>query len=102
MLQCASRGARCDYALFVGASLDNHRQLAELGPRAAALKMYLNDTFSDLRLDDLTVWSQHMEHWPVSATERGRRQTDVRVWERWDSRGVKECGSYKVYESLCF
>ncbi|KAF0292102.1 CAD protein [Amphibalanus amphitrite] len=62
--ECAARGARCDYALFVGASLDNYRQLAELGPRAAALKMYLNDTFSDLRLDDLTVWSQHMEHWP--------------------------------------
>ncbi|XP_042236618.1 CAD protein-like, partial [Homarus americanus] len=54
--ELASRGARCDYAIFVGASCDNHSSVAELAPRAAALKMYLNETFSSLTLDDTTTW----------------------------------------------
>lgn len=60
----ASQGARCDYGLFVGASTENYRKLHELAPQAAALKMYLNDTFSDLRLRDMSVWSEHMGRWP--------------------------------------
>lgn len=26
--------------------------------------MYLNDTFSNLRLDDMTTWMEHFTHWP--------------------------------------
>jgi hypothetical protein len=55
-LQKAKTGARCDYALFVGASSDNYNIIREIAPHAAALKMYLNETFTTLRLTDLTVW----------------------------------------------
>ncbi|OQV15901.1 CAD protein [Hypsibius exemplaris] len=62
--KCAAAGARCDYALFVGASADNAVAVAKLAPQAAALKMYLNCTFSTLELSDTTLWGPHFQHWP--------------------------------------
>jgi carbamoyl-phosphate synthase/aspartate carbamoyltransferase/dihydroorotase len=32
--------------------------------RAAGLKMYLDSTFGELRLDDMTLWQQHFQAWP--------------------------------------
>ena len=52
----ASRGARCDYALYVGASEDNHETIGQLAPHCAGLKMYLNHTFSDLLLTSTATW----------------------------------------------
>ncbi|XP_014663678.1 PREDICTED: CAD protein-like [Priapulus caudatus] len=60
----ASKGARCDYGLFVGAASDNAEKVATIGSAAAGLKMYLNDTFTTLKLDDITTWMKHFEHWP--------------------------------------
>jgi carbamoyl-phosphate synthase/aspartate carbamoyltransferase/dihydroorotase len=65
--ECAKNGARCDYALFVGASSDNYHQICELAPEAAALKMYLNETFTTLKLNDMTVWEKHLSNWPKHA-----------------------------------
>ncbi|CAG4909774.1 unnamed protein product [Colias eurytheme] len=56
--------ARCDYALFIGASTSNSDTAAELAPQAAALKMYLNETFTTLKLDDMTIWQKHLQNWP--------------------------------------
>uniref|UniRef100_A0A6P7G082 Multifunctional protein CAD n=1 Tax=Diabrotica virgifera virgifera TaxID=50390 RepID=A0A6P7G082_DIAVI len=63
----AKEGARCDYALFVGASSDNTTVVSELAAEAAGLKMYLNETFTTLRLRDLDVWSKHLANWPKRA-----------------------------------
>ena len=52
----ARSGARCDYGVFVGASSDNYSTLPQIGEKAAALKMYLNETFTTLKLDDISVW----------------------------------------------
>ncbi|XP_011866080.1 PREDICTED: CAD protein [Vollenhovia emeryi] len=60
----AAAGSRCDYALFAGASSDNYNDVRELAPHVAALKMYLNETYTTLRLTDLTVWVKHFESWP--------------------------------------
>ncbi|XP_029675427.1 CAD protein isoform X1 [Formica exsecta] len=60
----AAAGSHCDYALFIGASSDNYNIIPEIAPHAAALKMYLNETFTTLRLTDLTVWIKHFENWP--------------------------------------
>ncbi len=38
-------------------------RLPSLG-RSAGLKMYLDSTFGQLRLDDMTLWQQHFQHWP--------------------------------------
>lgn len=63
----AKEKARCDYALYVGASSDNPTIIPELAPHAAALKMYLNETYTTLKLNDLTVWSKHIQNWPKKA-----------------------------------
>ncbi|ENN80902.1 hypothetical protein YQE_02690, partial [Dendroctonus ponderosae] len=63
----AKEGARCDYALFVGASSDNASTICELANDAAGLKMYLNETFTTLRLNDLNVWNKHLNSWPKRA-----------------------------------
>lgn len=56
--------ARCDYALYVGASSTNYDSVCELAPQAASLKMYLNETFTTLKLNDMTVWQKHLQNWP--------------------------------------
>lgn len=49
-------GAYCDYGLFVGAAVDNAQILPDLSKQALALKMYLNETFTSLRLDSMETW----------------------------------------------
>lgn len=63
-LEAASGKARCDYAQYLGAGPDNAAEAARLAPRAAALKMYLDSTFGELRLDDMTLWTPHFEKYP--------------------------------------
>ncbi|XP_055523332.1 CAD protein [Wyeomyia smithii] len=63
----AQKGARCDYALFVGASSSNFTTINELAPQAAALKMYLNETFTTLKLTDMLIWQKHLSNWPKRA-----------------------------------
>ncbi len=63
-LNAAKSKARCDYAQYVGAGPDNRDTVAPLAPRAAGLKMYLDSTFGELRLDDMTLWTPHFQNWP--------------------------------------
>jgi carbamoyl-phosphate synthase / aspartate carbamoyltransferase / dihydroorotase len=64
VLASARTKARCDYAQYIGAGPDNAAEAARLAPRAAALKMYLDSTFGQLRLDDMTLWLEHFRLWP--------------------------------------
>jgi len=63
-LAAAKLKARCDYAQFLGAGPDNAEAVAKLASRAAGLKMYLDSTFGELRLDDMTLWMPHFEQYP--------------------------------------
>jgi carbamoyl-phosphate synthase/aspartate carbamoyltransferase/dihydroorotase len=63
-LTAARQKARCDYAQYVGAGPDNAEVAASLADKAAALKMYLDITFGQLRLDDMTLWMPHFEKYP--------------------------------------
>jgi carbamoyl-phosphate synthase/aspartate carbamoyltransferase/dihydroorotase len=63
-LDAAKAKARCDYAQFLGAGPDNAEVVAQLAPRAAGLKMYLDSTFGELCLDDMTLWMPHFEKFP--------------------------------------
>lgn len=63
----AKTKARCDYGIYVGASSDNFGRINELAAEAAALKMYLNQTFSTLQLTDMMVWKKHLQNWPKGA-----------------------------------
>ena len=63
-LAAAKGKARCDYAQYVGAGPNNADILPSLAPKAAGLKMYLDSTFGELRLDDMTLWQPHFEKYP--------------------------------------
>ena len=64
--QAARQKARCDYGLHLGAGTDNVETAYQLAPQVTGLKMYLDQTFGPLRLDDLDSLMQHMEHWPAN------------------------------------
>src|SRR5512147_2319433 len=63
-LDAAKQKARCDYGQYVGAGPDNAAILPALATKAAGLKMYLDSTFGELRLDDMTLWMPHFEKFP--------------------------------------
>ncbi|XP_043962343.1 CAD protein [Gambusia affinis] len=60
----AKAGCRCDYALYVGAASDNAATLPSVAAQTAGLKMYLNDTYSTLKMDNVSLWMEHFENWP--------------------------------------
>ncbi len=65
-LGAAKEKARCDYAQFLGAGPGNAEwgQREALPLRAAGLKMYLDSTFGELRLNDMSLWMPHFERFP--------------------------------------
>ncbi len=63
-LGAAKSKARCDYAQFLGAGPDNAEVAASLADKVAGLKMYLDSTFGELRLNDMTLWQPHFEKYP--------------------------------------
>lgn len=63
-LDAARQKARCDYAQFVGAGPNNADGLPALAANAAGMKMYLDSTFGELRLDDMTLWMPHFAKYP--------------------------------------
>jgi carbamoyl-phosphate synthase/aspartate carbamoyltransferase/dihydroorotase len=63
-LAAADSNAHCDFAQFLGAGPGNVNMIADLAPQAAGLKMYLDQTYGSLRLDDMVLWMEHFKHWP--------------------------------------
>lgn len=63
-LDAARAKARCDYAQYLGAGPENVESLLDLAPKSAGLKMYLDQTYGPLRLDDMRLWMAHFECWP--------------------------------------
>jgi carbamoyl-phosphate synthase / aspartate carbamoyltransferase / dihydroorotase len=60
----AAANARCDFGLYLGAGSDNVSQVAALSDCTAGLKLYLDQTYGPLRLDELSLWQAHMHAWP--------------------------------------
>ncbi|TKR93417.1 hypothetical protein L596_007878 [Steinernema carpocapsae] len=60
----ASQKAVTDYALFLGATADNTTSTSILGEKCAGLKMYLNETFSALKMDSISHWIDHFNNFP--------------------------------------
>jgi len=54
-----------DVGLFAGASPEYLDDLAVCAPHAVALKIYLNDTFGPLRVDDLPTLEACFQRWPA-------------------------------------
>jgi carbamoyl-phosphate synthase/aspartate carbamoyltransferase/dihydroorotase len=63
-MQAAAQKAHCDYAQYIGASSNNHNVLPDLAPKAAGLKLYLDQTYGALKLDKIDLWMNHLTNWP--------------------------------------
>lgn len=64
--QKAQRAIHCDVGLFAGASPDYLDHLPDLASHAVALKIYLNETFGPLRVEDLPTLMTCFQTWPRS------------------------------------
>ena len=65
----ARNKAYCDYGIYMGANLDNYKlwkEQTDLADGAIALKMYLNNTYGPLLLDNTQIWSEHLKNWPLN------------------------------------
>ena len=60
----AARDARCDVGLYAGAAPDDLGHLPALAGGAVALKIYLNDTFGKLRMEDVPALVTCFKTWP--------------------------------------
>ena len=60
----AQHAIYCDVGLFAGASPESIVSLPDLAPYAVALKIYLNDTFGPLRVEDLPTLRACFQRWP--------------------------------------
>lgn len=60
----AAQAIRCDVGLFAGASPAQLPHLAACAPQAAALKIYLNDTYGPLRVEDVPTLRACFRDWP--------------------------------------
>jgi carbamoyl-phosphate synthase/aspartate carbamoyltransferase/dihydroorotase len=80
-LTIAKDKAHCDYAQFLGAGPDILDNLQQLGSQTAGLKMYLDQTYGPLRLDDMALWMEHFIRWPknlpIVAHAEGRTMAAV-------------------------
>lgn len=61
----AAQRARCDYGLYLGAGPDNTGFTRAHAHRAAGLKLYLDATFGDLKMDTLEALVAHCAAWPA-------------------------------------
>ncbi|MEP7199650.1 MAG: amidohydrolase family protein [Chloroflexota bacterium] len=57
--------ARCDYGIYLGATLANTTTAAQLEPCAAGMKMYLDHTFGTLQMESLDGLIAHAANWPT-------------------------------------
>ncbi len=63
--KAARSGARCDYGIHMGAGTDNPLTARQLADQTVGLKMYLDQTFGPLRLDNLESLTAHVCNWPA-------------------------------------
>lgn len=61
----AAEKAHCDYAQYLGAGPDNVAEAVACAEDAAGLKLYLDQTYGPLRLDEMLLWKAHFEAWPL-------------------------------------
>jgi carbamoyl-phosphate synthase/aspartate carbamoyltransferase/dihydroorotase len=65
--QAAAAKARCDWGQYLGAGPENVLTASGLADKVCGLKMYLDQTYGPLRLDDMTLWMEHFAAWPAGA-----------------------------------
>ena len=50
--------------IFLGADGENYKNLNELNSKVCAIKFYLNETFSNLKINNISILRQYFIHCP--------------------------------------
>ena len=66
-LEAAAAKARCDYAQYLGGGVYNAESAAALADQVAGLKLYLDQTYGDLKLAQISDWMPHFANWPAAS-----------------------------------
>ncbi len=59
----AKASARCDYGLFLGATENTALPAQTFAKHCIGLKLYLDQTYGPLRLDNMILWREHFTAW---------------------------------------
>ena len=54
----------CDYMIFLGADGENYKILDQFNSKVCAIKFYLNETFSNLKINDISVLRKYFINCP--------------------------------------
>ena len=60
----AKNKSMCDYMIFMGANGENYTELETMKSKVCAIKFYLNETFSTLKINNISVLRQYFIHCP--------------------------------------
>jgi carbamoyl-phosphate synthase/aspartate carbamoyltransferase/dihydroorotase len=93
--RAAGAGARCDFGLYAGATGANSGSVRSIADRVVGLKMFLDQSFGDLRLPDLDTWWDHLAGWPESSPivvhAEGRSLPGILLMAGWLGRQIHVC-----------
>lgn len=93
--EIAARRSRCDFGIHVGANVQNARDVARLAPLATGLKLYLDSTFGNLKMDTLEALAEHASTWPAEvpllAHSEGRTMAAAIAVAELAGRGLHVC-----------
>jgi carbamoyl-phosphate synthase/aspartate carbamoyltransferase/dihydroorotase len=98
-LEMAKSAARlkayCDYAVYLGAGIENVDTAIDQADQVCGLKMYLDQTYGPLRLDSLEALYQHVLQWPtdrpIAAHAEGTSLAAILLLARLHSRSIHIC-----------
>jgi len=54
----------CDYMIFMGADGENYKDLEHMNPKVCAIKFYLNETYSNLKINNISILRKYFIHCP--------------------------------------
>ena len=60
----AQTNSVCDYMIFMGADGENYKDLDIMNSKVCAIKFYLNETFSNLKINNISVLRKYFIHCP--------------------------------------
>ena len=94
-IQLARQKARCDFAQYVGAGNKDSKDLSKFADLAAGMKMYLDQTFGPLRLDNMLQWAMYLQTWPknmpLAVHAEGKNLAAVLLLAHLNDRPVHIC-----------
>jgi carbamoyl-phosphate synthase/aspartate carbamoyltransferase/dihydroorotase len=94
-LSAARTKAHCDYGIYLGAGPHNRGKAVSLAARVCGLKLYLDQTYGPLRLENLGLLHAHVSNWPsnrpLAAHAEGRSLAAILFFAALFDRPVHIC-----------